>query len=98
MVGHEVENDLETPAVCFGHKPIKIVESAEHWLDACVIGHVIPKVGHGRFVDGRYPEGVNAQPLQVVEPARDPVEIAYAVAIGVHEATRVNLVDDARLP
>jgi hypothetical protein len=44
------------------------------------------------------PDGVDAEFLQVIETARDPVQIADSVTIGVLEAPRVDLVDDRVFP
>src|SRR5262249_39049307 len=63
-----------------------------------VVGDVVAEVGHRRWEDGRDPDGIDAQPLQVVQPLGDARQVAYAVVIGVLKPARVDLVDDAALP
>src|SRR5439155_14892520 len=56
------------------------------------------EVGHRRGEDRREPERVDAEPVQVVEPAGDAAQVADAVAVAVLERARVDLVDDPALP
>jgi len=56
------------------------------------------EVGQRRRVDGRQPDGVDPQPLEVVQPSRDACQVAHAVPITVLEAARVDLVDDGVVP
>ena len=80
------------------HQPVEIRKRAEDRIDAGVVGDVIAEIGHGRGIERRDPDGVDAQPLQVVGTLGDPREIADAVAVAVLERARVDLVDDGRLP
>ena len=63
-----------------------------------VVGDVVAEVDLRRGIEGREPDGVDAQVLQVVEPLGDAVQVADAVAVRVLKAARVNLVDDGVLP
>ena len=72
-------------------------------LDPAVVGNVIAEVGHRRRIEGRKPDGVDAQRrgcsvVEVVEPARDAGEVADPVAVRVLEASRIDLVDHPALP
>jgi hypothetical protein len=49
-------------------------------------------------VDRRQPDGVDAEPLEVVEAAADAGQVADAVPVRVGERARVDLVDDAVAP
>ncbi len=59
---------------------------------------VVAAVAQGRLVEGQQPEAVDAQPLQVVEPARSsPSQVTLAVAVGVGEPADEHLVEDGLL-
>jgi hypothetical protein len=63
-----------------------------------VVGDVVTKIGHRRTKERRQPDGVDAQPRQVVEATTDTFEVSDAVTVGVLERTRIDLVDDGGLP
>jgi hypothetical protein len=67
-------------------------------IDALVVGDVVTEVYLRGRKEGSDPDAVDAQILQIVEMVGDAVEIADAVAIGVPEAARVDLVDDGVMP
>ena len=73
-------------------------EVAEERVDVAVVGDVVAEVRHRRAVDRRQPERVDAEPLQVVQPRAHALEVADAVARGVGERARIDLVDDGLLP
>ena len=62
-----------------------------------MVGDVVAEVEARRGVDGREPDGVDAQALwsEVVEVVDDPGQVAHPVARRIGEAARVDLVDDA---
>jgi hypothetical protein len=55
---------------------VEVVERAEQRVDAGVVGHVVAEVGHRRRVERRHPDRVDAEPGEVVEPARDAGQVA----------------------
>ena len=72
-------------------------------VDVAVVGDVVAEVEHRRRVERREPDGVDAERrrcavVQVVESAGDARQVADAVAAGVGEAARVDLVHHAMLP
>ena len=82
----------------FGDEPIEVVERAEERIDVGVIGDVVTEVGHRRGIDRREPDGIDAEPLEVVEPRKNSGQVADAVAVGILKRARIDLVDDAVLP
>jgi len=98
VVGHEVEEQLESPAVYVGQQRIEVGHRAEKRMDAAVVGDIIAKVVHRRRKDGREPDSLHVEALDIVEPAANAREVAHAVGVAVHEGTRVDLVDDPGLP
>ena len=74
------------------------LERAEVGVDGAVVGDVVAPVGVGRGHDRVEPDAVDAEPLEVVERVDDPAQVADAVAVGVRERARVDLVEDAVAP
>ena len=79
-------------------KHVEVGEGAEEWIDVAEDGDVVAEVGHGRGVEGGNPDGVDAERDEVVEAGDDTGEVAYAVAVCVLKAARVDLVNDTGLP
>ena len=98
VVGDEVEEHLQAAAVGFVDEAVEVGEGAEERVDVGVVGDVVAEVGHRGGEDGGEPDGVDAEPLEVVEALDDAGEVADAVAVGVLEGAGVDLVDDAALP
>ena len=98
MVRHEIKDDLDAARVRGLKKRIEVRERAEKGVDGAVVANVIPKVSHRRGKDRGDPNRVDSEIDQVLQPERNPLEIADAVTIRVLERSRVYLVDDSSLP
>ncbi len=98
VVGHPVDDDLETSGMGVGDQPVEVLEGPEQWVDIAVVADVVPEVGHRRAVERGEPQRVHAQPDQVVEVGPDAGQVAHAVAVGVGEGPGVDLVEDGLLP
>src|SRR2546428_4425942 len=59
---------------------------------------VVSGSGGGGHRDRAQPNGIDAEPLKVIEPADDTREIADAVTVRVLERPHIDLVDDAITP
>jgi hypothetical protein len=81
VAGHEVEQHAQAAGVCGGDQLVDVRERPEAGVDAGEVGDVIAAVGAGRGVEGREPEGVDAEPAEVVEPGGDAADVAHAVAV-----------------
>jgi len=92
VVEHLIEDDVQAALAETGGEGGEIGERAVVGIGGEVVGNVVAVVGLGRSVDGRDPEGVDAEVFEVIEFAGDTGEIADAVAVGVGEAARINLV------
>src|SRR5690606_6530329 len=66
--------------------------------DRAVVGDVVAAVGQRRRVPGVDPDGVDAEPGEVVELAAQAGDVAGAVTVPVGEAADVHLVDDGVAP
>src|SRR5690606_2090191 len=58
---------------------------------------VVAVVAHRRGIERHQPDGVDAQVLDVVQPAGQPAEVADAIVVAVEERLDVGLVDDGVL-
>jgi hypothetical protein len=81
-----------------GHQPVKVLQRAVLRVDVLVVGDVVAEIHLRRGINGREPDGVDAQFLQVVEPRGNAVQVADAVSVRVLKTARVDLVDDGVLP
>ena len=73
-------------------------ERAEDRVDVAVVGDVVAEVGHRRGEDRAEPDPLDLEAGQVVELARDALQVTDAIAVGVRERARIDLVDGAPLP
>jgi hypothetical protein len=80
------------------HEPIGVGKRAEDRIDVRVVAYVIAEVRHRRRVEGREPEGVDAQIHEMVEAGGDSGQVAHPVPVRVGEGARIDLVDHAGAP
>lgn len=89
VVGDDVEEDLHALGVGLGDEVLEVLVGAEVRVDLGEVGDPVAVVA-GRGVlagaldglvleDGRHPDGGGAQPLDVVEPLGQPLEVAALV-------------------
>src|SRR6266576_3157078 len=98
MVGNKVEDDLEVALVGLLHQSIQVLEPPKKWMDVDVVANVIAKIRHRGRIDGGEPDGVNAEPAEVVQLTGNTAKVAYAITIAIEIAARVDLVNHASLP
>jgi hypothetical protein len=98
VVEHDVDDHANPAPVRFGEEPIEVGQAAEMPIDRLVIADVVSEVDLRRRVERRHPDRVNAEVLQVRQPARDPVQVADAVVVGILKAADVHLVETACAP
>ena len=92
MVDDQIHHDFQTALMRLGKQFIHIVKRAEHRIYALVIRDIVAVVILRGLVDRAQPQHINAQVGEIIQAAGDALDIAEAIAIGVLEATRVNLV------
>ena len=81
-----------------GDETVEVGQGAVLRIDVFVVGDVVAEVDLRRWVDGREPDGVDAEVLEVVEALGDALQVADAIEIRVLKAARIDLVDDGVLP
>ena len=98
VAGDEVHHHLEAEPVGLGEQRVEVRQRAEQRVDGAVVGDVVAVVLLRALAEGRDPDRVDAQLLDIFEPPGDARQVADAVAVRVLEAARVDLVDDGTLP
>ena len=98
VVGHHVDDDLEVELVGARDHRVGVGERAEDRVDVAVVGDVVAGVGLRRGVEGREPDGVDAEGAQVGQARGDAGEVTDAVAVAVGPRARVDLVDHRLAP
>jgi hypothetical protein len=97
-VVHDEVGDHADAALMGGlHEVADVVDGPVVGLDREEIRDVVAAVTQRRLVERQQPDAVDAQPLQVVQLLDQPAEVTGAVAVGVEERPRVDLVEDSRL-
>jgi hypothetical protein len=68
-------------------------------VHGAMVGHVVAEVALRRDEERAQPDGVSAEPDDLVQPRGHAGQVTDAVAVGVEEAARIDLVDHrAALP
>ena len=93
VVGDQVHRHFDAALVRPGDHPVQRVEPTEQRVDIAGVGDVIAVVGHRRHGDRVQPDRVDPELLEVVEPGRDTVEVADAVAVAVGKRAWIHLVE-----
>ena len=98
VVGDQVDDHADAQLVRVRDQRVGVRERAEDRLDVAVVADVVARVRHRRRVERADPHRVDAQLAQVRQAGADPGQVADAVAVGVGEAARVDLVDHGGAP
>ena len=93
-----IDDDAQAEVMGAGDQRVEIGERAEDRIDIAIIRHVIAEVAHRALEEGREPDGVDAERGDIGKMGGDAGQIADAVAIGVGEAARIDLVDGGAAP
>ncbi len=93
VVHHEVDDHAHAAGVRGVHELHEVGQVAELGEHRLVVGHVVAAVAQRRGEERRQPEAVDAEPLQVVEFGREPLQVADAVAVAVLEGPHQHLVE-----
>ncbi len=95
---HLVDHHLQAQRMRPGQQPVEVVQRAEQRVDVALVGDVVAEIGHRRAEERRYPDRIHAQRGDVIEPVDDARQVTDAIAVGVQEAARIDLVDDGAPP
>ena len=98
VVGDPVDDHLEPEGVGLATSRSNSSRVPKQRIDVAVVADVVAEVDHRRAVEGRDPQGIDAQPGQVGQMGPDAAQVADPVPVGVGERAGVDLVEDGRLP
>ena len=93
VVHNQIHNDLQAALVRFGKQLIHIFHRAEQRVDILIVGDIVAVIVLRGLVDGGEPQHIHAKTCKIVKTTGDALDVANAVAIGILEGTRVNLID-----
>ena len=98
VVGNNVDRHLDPALVRVGDELVEVGERAEERIDVDIVCDVVAVVGLRRGVEGRQPERVDAELLQVGQPGADALQVADTVPVRVLEAADIDLVEGGAPP
>ncbi len=75
----------------------KVAQAAVARIDAIIVRDVVAVVLAGRRLERHQPDRGDAEALQIIQPAQQPLEITDAVAIGVHIGADGETIENAVL-
>jgi hypothetical protein len=93
-----VHQHLQAKLVSPIQDPIEIGERSERWIDVAVVGNVIAVILLRRPLEGRNPDGIDAEAGDVVELAVEAAKVSDAVVVSVGKTARIDLVDHRSSP
>jgi len=94
VVDDQLGDDPDPAIVRLGDETPHVVERPVCGVNPGVVGDVVAVVAQRRGKEGQEPQRGDAEILQVVELARQALEIADAVIRAVEERLDVELIDD----
>jgi hypothetical protein len=97
VVDHEVDQHANAAAVRLVHELDEVAEGAEAGIDAVEVRDVVAVILVGRRHERPEPDRIDAERLEVVEAAHEPLEVAAPVAVAVHEGLDGQRVHDGVL-
>ena len=93
VIHHEIDEHADAALLGPVRELDEIAERAVAGIDVVIIGDVIAVVALGRGLERHQPEGRDAEAVQVIQAAHQPLEVADAVAIGIHVGADRQAVD-----
>src|SRR5256714_2195610 len=105
VIGNEIDDDVDSALVRFGHQIPKIIVSAIPRIDVVIVDHIVPVIAH-RLVDRHQPDAVGAETgrgvrvaiVDVIEMRDEPFEITDSIAVGVSKGAHEHFVANSIAP
>src|SRR5258708_34585276 len=94
MVQHQVGDDFNAAPVSAIQKILEIAQCAVIRVNSVIIGDIVAIIFEWGWVGGHNPQAVDAQLLEVIELARQALNISVAIGIAVKKGAYVHLIED----
>jgi len=94
VVHHEVDDDADAALARRVGELDEIAERAVGGIDAVIVGDVVTVVFARRALERHQPDCRDPEPVQIIEPPHQPLEIADAVGVGIHVGADREAIDD----
>lgn len=98
MIHDQIHENLDSFRMSLLQQPLHVRNGSILGVDVLVVGDVISVVFVGRDENGRNPNDINAESLELVQLVDDAVDVSVTVVVGVFERLGIDLVDDGLLP
>jgi hypothetical protein len=98
VVDDEIHDEFHPAPVQGREQVVELRQRAEDRLDVLVVADVVAVVVLRRRIDRGQPDDVDPEVSEIVDPRRDPREVADPVTVGIGETPRVDLIDHRGLP
>jgi hypothetical protein len=83
VVGDEIENESEPSPMRLGDQSVEIREVPEDPRHIAIICDVISKIGHGRRINWRNPDSIDAKGYNMIQAPNNPWKIADSIPIAI---------------
>ena len=97
MVHHQIHDHAQPALVASVDELDEVARRAVAWIDAIIVRDVIAMVTPRRRLERREPNGGDAQPLQIIEPAHRTAKVTDTIAISILKCIERQAVDDGVL-
>ena len=77
---------------------LHILHGTKFLIHLPVIPDIVPVVLLRGIIDRAQPDDVNSQVFQIIQLPDNPLQIPEPVPIGIHKASRINLIYNGLLP
>ena len=94
VVENELDHDLHAAVVRSVKEFLEVIQRAIAWMDADIIGDVVPIVLERRWKERQKPDAGHAETLQIVQPLEQARKIADAIGVAVTERLHRQLIND----
>ena len=97
VIDHKIDDDPHAALPAAMGEFDKVAQAAVARIDAIIVRDVVAVVLAGRRLERHQPDRGDAEALQIIQPAQQPLEITDAVAIGVHIGADGETIENAVL-
>ena len=94
MVDHEIQHHRHSAGVALLDQALHLLERAFWWVDGFIVADVVAHIDLWAVVHGTEPCHADSEVFDVFQLLNDAGDVSDAVAVGVVEAGRVDLVEN----